>query len=348
MQTMRTDHGLRVVRVGLIGAGRIGTMHAGNLARKIPGVELAAVADPRAEAAESLAARYDARATSNIDDVLKDPELDAVVITSIAAAHSELIVSAAEQGKAIFCEKPGALTLEEADRAINATRQARVPLQIGFNRRFAKDFAAAHDTIVAGGIGTPQLMRSLTRDPGWPAGLSNAAGVKPWTIFRETLIHDFDLLVWLNPGARPVEVYTKADALVAPEFKDNGLLDTAVVMITFNNGAIATAEANFSALYGYDVRGEVFGSRGMVTAGRLNSSPMVHYNERGLEQQTLRSDVEMFEDAYIKELTEFIDAVRNNTTPVVTGDDARRALEVALAAMRSHEEHRPVKLEEFQ
>jgi myo-inositol 2-dehydrogenase/D-chiro-inositol 1-dehydrogenase len=190
-------------------------------------------------------------------------------------------------------------------------------------------------------------MRSITRDPGWPAGLADAAGVPAWTIFRETLIHDFDMLLWLNPGAEPVEVYTRADALVAPDFKDNGLLDTAVVMITFDNGAIATAEANFSAAYGYDVRGEVFGSAGMVTAGRLNSSPMVHYNERGLEQRTLRSDVEMFQDAYVKELTDFTDAVRSNTTPAVTGHDARAALRVAVAAMKSHEEHRPVQLEEL-
>ncbi|MDX6295389.1 MAG: myo-inositol 2-dehydrogenase / D-chiro-inositol 1-dehydrogenase [Kribbellaceae bacterium] len=344
---MRTDHGLQVVRVGLIGAGRIGRMHADNLARHIPGAELVAVADPRGEAAEALAANYDANATTDVDELFKNPDLDAVAITSIAAAHADLIVKAAEAGKAIFCEKPMALTLEEADRAINAANQADVPLQIGFNRRFSADFALAHETIVAGGIGTPQLMRSITRDPGWPAGLADAAGVPAWTIFRETLIHDFDMLLWLNPGAEPVEVYTKADALVAPDFKDNGLLDTAVVMITFDNGAIATAEANFSAAYGYDVRGEVFGSAGMVTAGRLNSSPMLYYNERGLEQRTLRSDVEMFQGAYIKELADFTDAIRNNTRPAVTGDDARAALRVALAAMKSHEEHRPVQLEEF-
>jgi myo-inositol 2-dehydrogenase/D-chiro-inositol 1-dehydrogenase len=344
---VRTDHGLQVVRVGLIGAGRIGRMHADNLARHIPGAELVAVADPRGEAAEALAANYDANATTDVDELFKNPDLDAVAITSIAAAHADLIVKAAEAGKAIFCEKPMALTLEEADRAINAANQADVPLQIGFNRRFSADFALAHETIVAGGIGTPQLMRSITRDPGWPAGLADAAGVPAWTIFRETLIHDFDMLLWLNPGAEPVEVYTKADALVAPDFKDNGLLDTAVVMITFDNGAIATAEANFSAAYGYDVRGEVFGSAGMVTAGRLNSSPMLYYNERGLEQRTLRSDVEMFQGAYIKELADFTDAIRNNTRPAVTGDDARAALRVALAAMKSHEEHRPVQLEEF-
>jgi myo-inositol 2-dehydrogenase / D-chiro-inositol 1-dehydrogenase len=343
---MRTDHGLRVVRAALVGAGRIGTMHAGNLARRVPGAELAAVVDPREDAAQSLAAKYDTRAVVEIDDVLKDPEIDAVLITSIAAVHSELIVRAAQAGKAVWCEKPASLTLEEMDSAIAATTQAGVPFQVGFNRRFASDFAAAHKAITEGEIGTPQLMRSITRDPGWPGGFSNAANVKPWTIFRETLIHDFDTLLWLNPGAEPIEVYTKADALVAPEYKDNGLLDTAVVMITFDNGAIAIAEANFSALYGYDVRGEVFGSKGMVKAGRHASSPMRQYGEHGINQQTLRSDEEMFVDAYTQELADFAEAVRGNAPPPVTGEDARRALEVALAAMKSHEESRPIQLKE--
>ena len=340
---MRTDHGLPVVRLGLIGAGRIGTMHAGNIARHVPAAELTAVADMRPEAAQQLAARYGADAR-DVDRLLKDPELDAVVITSVAAAHLDLIVRAAEAGKPVWCEKPASLTLAEIDQAIAATRRAGVPFQVGFNRRFAKDFAAARRTIDAGGIGTPQLMRSITRDPG-PAPLP--AGIPLWTIFRETLIHDFDTLLWLNPGARPVEVFTKADALVAPEYKDDGLLDTAVVLITFDNGAIATAEANFSALYGYDVRGEVFGSKGMVVAGGLPSSPMVQYGASGLRQETLRSDEEMFHDAYVRELAEFADVVRGNGVPPVTGNDAREALRLALAAMASYQENRAVRIEEL-
>ena len=137
-------------------------------------------------------------------------------------------------------------------------------LQVGFQPPFAADFRAAHDAVDRRSRSAPpQLMRSLTRDP----GLANPAGVPPWTMFLQTLIHDFDTLLWLNPGAEPVEVYATADALVAPDFKEAGLLDTAVVLITFDNGARAVAEASFSATYGYDVRGEVFGSAGMVTAG---------------------------------------------------------------------------------
>ena len=133
---------------------------------------------------------------------------------------------------------------------------------------------------------------------------------------------------------------------MAPDFKDTGLLDTAVVMITFDNGAIATAEANFSALYGYDVRAEVFGSAGMVSAGELLRTAMVHHHAQGISQHTVRSDVEMFVDAYTGELASFVDCVRTGGEPEVTGEDARNALEVATAAIRSHQEQRPVKVGE--
>ncbi len=234
--------------------------------------------------AQALAAKYDAK-PATVDELLKDPEIDAVLITSIAAVHEELIVRAAEAGKQVWCEKPASLTLAEMDRAIAATRPAGVAFQVGFNRRFARDFAAAHATIEDGGIGTPQLMRSITRDPGRPEGGVPAPG-PPWTIFRETLIHDFDTLLWLNPGARAGRGLHEGDALVAPQYKENGPLDTAVVMITFDNGAIATAEANFSALYGYDVRGEVFGSKGMVVARRLAGVRCCITRHSGSHQQS--------------------------------------------------------------
>jgi len=156
-----------------------------------------------------------------------------------------------------------AVTLADADRAVAAAEAAGVILQVGFNRRFDASFRAAHDLVAAGRVGTPQLLRSLTRDPGIP----DPGRVPPSGIFLETLIHDFDTLRHLNPGAEPVEVYAVADALAYPDFKDQGLLDTAVVVIRIDNGAMATAEASFNAVFGYDIRGEVFGSAGMVTAG---------------------------------------------------------------------------------
>ncbi len=328
------------VRIGLIGAGRIGGSHARIVAERVPGARLVMVADPRRAAAAALAERFGAGVADD-PAALLDADLDAVVITASSSAHSDLIVAAAQAGKAIFCEKPASMTLAEADRSLAAVERAGVTLQVGFNRRFAADFRAAHDAVVAGEIGTVQLMRSLTRDP----GLADPGSVPPWTIFLQTLIHDFDALLWLNPGATPVEVYATADALVAPDFKDAGLLDTAMVVVTFDNGARAVAEASFSASYGYDVRAEVFGSGGMVTAGDGARTAMVLRDATGLHQQTARGDVELMLESYVGELTEFADAVREGRSPSVTGVDARRALSVAVACIESVQRGGAVRLD---
>lgn len=325
------------LNVGLVGAGRIGSSHAQILAQHVPGARLGVVADPRPAAARALADRFGARAVTDPQELISDPGVDAVVITASSTAHTELIIAAAEAGLPVFCEKPASMTLAGMDSALAAVAAAGVPLQVGFNRRFAADFRAAHDAVVAGRIGTPQLLRSLTRDP----GLADPAAIPPWTIFLQTLIHDFDTLLWLNPGAEPVELYATADALVAPDFRAAGLLDTAVVVITFDNGARAVAEASFSAAYGYDVRGEVFGSAGMVTAGDGARTPMVLRDAGGLHQETARADVELLGASYVAELTEFVAAVREGREPYVTGRDARRALAVALACVESVSTHAP-------
>jgi myo-inositol 2-dehydrogenase / D-chiro-inositol 1-dehydrogenase len=330
------------VRVGLIGTGRIGASHAEILARRVPGARLVTVADAVPAAASALAQRLDVAADPDPHTLIDRDDVEAVVIAASTPAHADLIVSAAGAGKAVFCEKPMALTLADADRAIAAADAAGVQLQVGFNRRFAPDFAAARQAVVDGQIGTPQLMRSLTRDP----GLANPGAVPPWTIFLLTLIHDFDTLLWMNPGSGPVEVYAAADALVAPDFKEAGLLDTAVVVIRFDNGALATAEANLSAAYGYDVRGEVFGSAGMVTAGQTRSNAMTLHTAAGQAVSTVRGDVELFLGAYTGEFVEFTDAVREKREPAVTGRDARRALAIALACIESVQAGRPVRMGE--
>ena len=327
----------RILNFGLIGAGRIGTSHAQIIAQRVPGARLAAVADSRPGVADELAQRYAGVGFSDPSALITSPDVDAVVITASSDAHAELILAVAAAGKPIFCEKPASMTLHEADQSLAAVEEAGVILQVGFNRRFDTGFRAAYDAIAAGSIGNVQLMRSLTRDP----ALANPASVPPWTIFLQTLIHDFDALLWLNPGAEPVEVYATADALVAPEFKDAGLLDTAVVVITFDNGARAVAEASFSAAYGYDVRGEVFGSAGMVTAGRNARTSLQLYTAAGAGFDTPRSDVELMIDAYTAEFVEFAAAVREGRTPYVNGVDARRALSVALACIESAQRHAP-------
>jgi myo-inositol 2-dehydrogenase/D-chiro-inositol 1-dehydrogenase len=177
------------------------------------------------------------------------------------------------------------------------------------------------------------MLRSLTRDPG--DGPADPAAVPPWTIFTQTLIHDFDLLGWLNPGARVVDVLATADALVAPEHKASGLLDSAVVVLRFDNGAIATAEACFAAAYGYDVRAEVLGSTGMVTTGDGARSSLRVHDRAGRRAPTSRSDVDLLADAYAAEFAELVAAVQERRPAAVTGEDARRAFAIAEACIAS-------------
>ena len=331
------------LRVALIGSGRMGAFHGATLATRLPNARLVAVADPAPGAAERLADQLGTeRAYTDAAAAFADPDVEAVVIAAPARFHAELVVAAAGAGKAVFCEKPMAMTIADADRAIDAARGNGVPLQVGFNRRFAADWRAARSLLDEGTLGIPRILRSVTRDPGG----FDPSRVAPDTIFLETLIHDFDTLCFLNPGAAPVQVYATADALVEPDWKDRGLLDTAVVVVTFDNGATGVAEACFQASYGYDVRGEVFGSGGMATMGDGRVTGMTFSGPAGQTASTVRSDQELLSAAYVAELSAFADAVRRGGAVPVTGADARRALSIALAAAASVRIGMPVRIEE--
>ena len=334
----------RPARIALIGSGRMGSFHGETVSRRLPDAQLVAVADPAPGAAERLATSLGARrAYTDPAEVFADDEVDAVIIATPIRFHADLVVAAAAAGQDVFCEKPMALSLADADRAIEATGKAGVVLQVGFNRRFAADWRAARALLDSGRLGPPRLLRSVTRDPGG----FDPSRVRPDTIFLETLIHDFDVLRFLNPGAEPVEVYATAGALVEPDWRERGLLDTAVVMVRFSNGAVGTAEACFEAAYGYDIRGEVFGSCGMATMGNGRQTGMIFSGAAGLSADTVRSDQELFRDAYTAELATFVDAVRAGTVAPVTGEDARSALAIALAAAESVRAGRPIQIDEL-
>lgn len=332
-------------RIALIGTGRIGTHHARTLAREVRGVELALLADPLSADLADLAAELGVPATTT--DPLaaaSDPSIDAVVLTTPATTHVDLIETYARAGKDIFAEKPLATTIADARRAKAAVDATGISFQIGFNRRFAESWARAKQVIVSGGIGDVWLMRSLTRDPG-PWG-GDPARTAPGTIFNETLIHDFDTLNWLNAGAEPVEVSAVADALVRPDARGTGFYDTAVVTIAYANGALATAEASFCAVYGYDLRGEVLGSGGMVQAGSLPNTAARVFDARGLHADTSGTDTSRFHEAYRDEFCAFADLIDGRPVDHPCAEDGLRAQLVAAAAIRSVAEHRPVRIEE--
>ena len=331
------------VGVGLIGAGRIGTSHGGIVSQRLTTADLVAVTDPVPGAAEKLAQKLGCPASdTDAAALIADPNVEAVIIATPARFHTNMVELAANAGKAVFCEKPMALTLADADRAIAAAKANGVALQVGFNRRWDQAFSEGFAAIASGKIGTPQLLRSLTRDPG--PFRADPAKIPQWTIFYETLIHDFDTLLWLNSGAKPVEVFAVADALIRPDCKEQGHLDTAVVTIRFDNGAIAIAEANFSALYGYDIRGEVFGSAGMVTMGDVRRSSMTLFGADGVSNDTWRLDTDHFIHGYTAQLTAFVESVRKGQNTGPGGADARGALSIALACIESVKANRPVRL----
>lgn len=319
------------IRIGLVGAGRIGASHAAVIARRVPGAVLVAVADPRPGIAASIAEPLGARGETSVDAVLAADDIDAVVIAASSTAHAELIIAAAEAGKHVFSEKPAGMSLDEIHAARSAAARAGVVFQVGFNRRFAREFIAAQQAIVDGDLGDVRQLRSLTRDPG--RGPADPDTVPEWTIFTQTLIHDFDTLNWLNPGARAVDVIATAGSLTSPGHPT--LLDHATVVIRYDNGAIATAEASFAATYGYDVRGEVLGSEGMVTMGEGAQSSLRLHNAAGRLATTSHSDTELLIDAYTGEFVEFAAAVQEGRAASVTGDDAFAAYAIAQACIDS-------------
>jgi myo-inositol 2-dehydrogenase / D-chiro-inositol 1-dehydrogenase len=321
----------------------MGAHHAANLARRIDGAQLVGLADPEPGLAERHAAALGCGFwTGDYQALLANPAVEAVVIASPARYHAELITAAAQAGKAVFCEKPLADDLSDADRAIAATQSAGVLLQIGFQRRFDAGFIGARELAESGKLGAIQLLRSVTRDP----RLDQPERVTPGAIFRETLIHDFDVLRFLAGGAEPVEVYAMADALILPDWKARGMLDTAAVSLRYDTGAMATADASFQAVYGYDVRAEVFGSEGMASVAGSRGAAVVHDSRAGSTRSRPHWFVDVFRAAYVAELVHFAACVRGQVAPEASAADGRAALVLALAASRSVESGRPVRTAE--
>lgn len=334
-----------LLHLGIIGAGRIGQVHAEGLTRRVHGASVLAISDVNLAAAQSCAERYGiAQATSDYHELLGNPQIDAVLICSSTDTHAPLIGAAAAAGKHIFCEKPIALELTAIDQALTAVAAAGVKLQIGFNRRFDSNFRHLRETVANGGIGTPHLLRITSRDPAPPPldYIRLSGG-----IFLDMTIHDFDLARYLL-DAEVEEVYAAGAVLVDPEIGVAGDVDTTAITLRFANGALGIIDNSRRAVYGYDQRAEVFGSAGAVEA--LNKTPhnTRHSTATGVQEaKPLYFFLERYLDAYVAELQSFVDAVAQSQPTPVSGADGRAATVLGLAAWRSSRERRPVKVAEI-
>jgi len=332
------------IGVALIGAGRIGQRHARTLATQIPGSHLIGIADASPDAARrtAVAVRLD-RWTTDADALINDPAVQAVVIASSTGTHAKYIISAAQAGKDVFCEKPIALDLERTDEALAAVDRAGVRLQIGFQRRFDKGYHRAKELIAAGKLGRIETIRDTMRDPA-PAPREYIA--QCGGLYRDMTIHNFDCVRWLM-GAEVEEVFAFGAVLVDPMFAEFDDIDTSVVTLRFNNGGIGVIDNSRRSGYGYDVRTEIFGGEGALFVGFSRDTPLLHLNKQGVHSDHIHWFLERFDQAFVAELVEFIDAIANDRQTAVTGTDGRAALELAYACETSRRENRPVSLKDY-
>jgi myo-inositol 2-dehydrogenase / D-chiro-inositol 1-dehydrogenase len=327
------------VRIGLLGAGRIGRIHAGSVAAH-PKAQLAAVADAEAQAAQNLAASTGA-SVSSVDAIIADPDIDAVLICTPTDTHADLIEQAARAGKAVFCEKPVDLDAERIRACLRVMEEAGAPLMIGFNRRFDPSFSALKRRVDAGEIGQVELVTILSRDPAPPplAYIARSGG-----LFRDMMIHDLDLARHFL-GEEPVEVHAVASCLVDPAIGEAGDVDTAAVLLKTASGRIAQISNSRRATYGYDQRIEVHGSLGLLAAGNRHATTVTFAGAGGyLTDPALPFFLERYAEAYRLELAAFLDAVAGGRAPGPTGEDGLRAQRLADAATESARSGRPVRV----
>ncbi len=329
----------KTLGVCLIGAGRIGAVHAQNVGR-LSSARLVVVADVDVSKAHRLADPFGAAVVGSPAEAIRYPGVEAVVVASPTNTHVDVIRASAEAGRAIFCEKPIDLELERVDEALAGVAQAGVPFFVGFNRRFDPGFRKIKADVARGRIGSVETLSIVSRDPEPPpAAYVRVSG----GLFKDMMIHDFDMACWIL-GDQPVEVYASASALVSEEIGALGDVDTAMVVMRMPSGALCHIGNSRRACYGYDQRLEVFGSRGMLRAENPPRTQISHHGSDGVwSEKPPHFFLERYEDAYRKEMEVFVEGVlRGDDRSFVGAGAGRSALVLAQAAMRSLEEHRAV------
>ncbi len=328
-----------MIKFGLLGAGRIGNIHGGNIAARSD-CSLAYIFDPYEPNAKELAAKHGSK-VAKMEEILADETVDAVVIASPTDTHADFIEAAARAGKDIFCEKPIDLSIERVEQCLKVVEECGVTLSLGFNRRFDPNFNHLKKQIDDGLVGAVEIVSITSRDPSPPSPeyVKSSGG-----LFRDMMIHDFDMAIWLL-GEMPVEVSAFGSCLVDPKIGEAGDIDTATVMLKTATGKIAQISNSRRSIYGYDQRIEVHGAKGALLANNVTEHTVTHMSEQGLNTALpLHFFLERYMQAYQNELNDFIDALKNNQPPLIKGIDGKQSLLLADAAFESHLTGKPVKL----
>ena len=328
-----------MLEIAQFGAGRIGQIHAANIAA-MKDVRLRYIVDLNADAARKLAARYRARVVAE-RDALADREVGAVLIASSTDTHARLAIAAAQAGKAIFCEKPIDLSLKKVDGCLAEVEKAGVPMFVGFNRRFDPSFSALKARLDAGEIGAVEQVVISSRDPGPPplSYIKVSGGM-----FRDMTIHDFDMARWLL-GEEPVEVFAMGECLVDRKIGAAGDIDSVMVLLRTGSDRMCHINNSRRAAYGYDQRIEVFGARGMLRAENLGETTVEHFGPRGtVADRPLDFFLERYADAYRAEMAAFVRALTQSTPMPVGAKDGRQALVLAEAALQSHKKKQAIRI----
>ncbi|HET9698492.1 MAG TPA: inositol 2-dehydrogenase [Terriglobales bacterium] len=333
------------VRLGIIGAGRIGRVHAASVSDPSVAAVPLAITDINRSAAAEVAGLFGIpQVVNDASEIFDNNDIDAVLICSSTNTHSDLICQAARARKHIFCEKPIDYDLSRIDRALEAVQKAGVKLQIGFNRRFDPNFARVRKAVESGEIGTPRLLHIISRDPAPPpiAYIKVSGGM-----FFDMTIHDFDMARFLIQD-EVEEIYAAAGNLVDPEIGRAGDVDTAVITLKFKNGVIGTIDNSREAAYGYDQRVEILGSKGSISTGNCYPNQAIISTGKEIRRDLpLNFFMDRYAESFARELKAFVNAVVEDKPTPVTGHDGRMPVIMGMAAKRSYQEGRPVKLQEL-
>ncbi|MGA9058788.1 MAG: inositol 2-dehydrogenase [Terriglobia bacterium] len=330
------------LNVGVVGLGRMGRVYATNLAQCVPNARLVAVADTQADVAEAFAREYDVpKWYKDHRDLLKDKDVTAVIVVTPTSQHGAIVIDAARSGKAIFCEKPMSTSLQEAEQVLQAVAATGVFFQAAFQRRFDAGYVAAKKKVAAGEIGTPVLFQSTSRDPFRPP-LEFCDPKVSGGMIADMGIHDFDVGRMFMGDVK--SVYAIGCTLAYPEMKAIGDIDNAVINMVFGSGALGVVQLSRNAVFGYDIRCEIWGTKGSIQIGYFRETPILVMTKEGITHDVVPYFMQRFEKAYVAQIQDFVDNVLQGRQPSVTGADGVAAMRVSLAATISLKENRPVEV----